>query len=553
MGTVNAEDPGPFVYNKGFRELSDSKKGWFIDGYTTFTGETYHKDFSAKPDTSFRTCFGPCVCHNGVILRDNNHNQNLGIRRLTLARGSVTQEQCHRVRQTHFILNHQTFLEGLADLYSSKFMEYVDMEDEAEKHHADPHPKKMLRVQAWEDLNEDWTRFDETWLPEGKKTVLYKCKKDEIAKTGKVIRMIGDLGVSASLQGFVITDLLKKAMATNDYDDGDTVLHFCASPTQDGLREVFSNLISPPSRVYFCLFSDDSCVSIRANGQVYTFNVDISKCDASHSTQLFAALVALTPPHCRGDMDRLVAQCKLPIRVHNRADKKEYVILKPSGPRLYSGSTLTTVINNLANLLIGKSISEQDYDGKTHSEVQKTIVQAAKEVGYIVTCEPCPDYSCIQFLKHSPAYDVHGKLQPLLNLGVILRMSGTCRRELPGRGDYTERAKTYQAQLLQGASPFAHYPMIDNMKKAAGKAFAKHSEKRISESLRYKVQHLDGDVEFTISEEESFRRYRNQPEGLDRTEELEVLEFSHGAVYQHFASDGLEKILRADYNLSCLG
>jgi hypothetical protein len=229
-----------------------------------------------------------------------------------------------RRNQKRFIDSHQHYLLKLKNLYTPYFVAYQGAVEECELHVSDPHPKKRLREDALRELHESSEIFKPLWV----KDVLYKMKKDEWAKPGKYPRMIGDLGVAASLQGFRVTDYLKIAESYESTYHNGIKSEFVKSPSQAKLRQVFSQLIQPDARGYFCYFSDDSCFSITINYRTYMYNIDISSCDSSHTTSLFQALCDITPDVAQADMRALVDQLRLPIRIVSSSNPKNKVILK---------------------------------------------------------------------------------------------------------------------------------------------------------------------------------------------------------------------------------
>jgi hypothetical protein len=496
-----------------------------------------------KNDGSYHTCFGPCGAHNGEVYARNNANISKAMTRLTNSRTPLVEgyEQYMQQCQTAYVRQKSQFLGALKDSYFQEFREYLNMELEAELHHADPHAKRLLRIQAWDDILSCSLLPDFTWhLPHTK--TAYKMKIFEIAKPKKVPRMIGDLGVHASLQGFRITDFLKKAMARRHIEINGGKIEFIPKPTPSALERVFKQLIEPEGRFYFVLFSDDSCLALRSGDRILRFNVDISSCDASHTKSLFEALSSLAPDCFLGEMQRLVRQCQEKIVIRDENNKSRRVTLKPRAPRLYSGSTLTTIMNNLANILIGLSISESVITNA------RDVQRAAARCGYIVTCEDCDDWHKLQFLKHSPVLDTSGHIRPLLNPGVLIRLSGTCKGDLPGRKTVplSVRAARFQSSLLRGVSPKASYPMLDRMR-AKFNVPSPECDLVVAKELRYKAVHEDTYPNFSVTSSECWARY-----DLSALEihELDVV-FGGCGTGDHYNSAGLSKVLLADYGLSC--
>jgi hypothetical protein len=438
--------------------------------------------------------------------------------------------------QRRFFVEHTDIFKNVARSYEDYFHEYKGSEEEAREHYNDPHQKRLLRLKAWKELNDANQQSDDTdpWV----KSVLWKLKKDEWAKPGKKPRMIGDLGVGASLRGFRVTNSLKVAQESEPVYVNGGEMYFCKSPDPVIMEQVFKKLIDPPGRFYFVYFSDDSCLSIRRkDGGVDFYNLDISSCDASHGPAIFQQLVDLVPPTVRPDMQMLVDQCQLPLRVVSRVDPSVKLLLKPNRPMLYSGSTITTGINNIANLAIGIAISECDYTSPDD------IRLAAERAGYIVSgCKPLQHPEDLQFLKHSPVLDSNNCYKPMLNLGVLLRASGVCRGDLPGRGPFSIRARDFQAALLNGAYPQADFEVLQLMK-----GVVKGSKKiEIPHLFEYKVEVNDNFQPFFAQRDSIMRRYR-----LSDLEYAEVIEFAKSGFEQFSNSVGLSKILDLDYGLEC--
>lgn len=474
---------------------------------------------------------------------NTNHNVSLAMTRLTKTRlpSLVGYERFMQEKQHTFLEENQPFLQNLRGQYESTFYDYYEMIDECEIHHDDPHIKKALRICAWKDILTLNLLYEPLWYLPGKGTE-YKMKIFEIAKPGKVPRMIGDLGVHASLQGFRLTYFMKKAMADNPVAMDGGVAEYCPTPDPSKLEAVFDKLITPPGRFYFVLFSDDSCLSIRTPTGILRFNVDISSCDASHTGALFTALRSVFPADVVEQVDQLIDQCQTDITVYDRFNKRRCVVLKPKDPRLYSGSTLTTIINNLANILIAKSISTSNIQSA------QDVIDAAARVGYIVTCEDCSDWHQLQFLKHSPVRCHDGVIRPLLNIGVLLRLTGTSKGDLPGskKTPLRDRCMAFQASLLRGAYPKARFTLIDNLRASAGVPNPA-CDRIVASMMAYKVMDDDDYPVFHVSSDEVWARYNLTPLEVAEVED----DFGRCCTYtHHFQSTGTDKILKSDYGLS---
>jgi len=517
-----------------------------------FPEPTAIERLSCKRDGSYMTRAGPCASHNGNIYARETSNLAAGVTRLTKSRLPKIPgaEQGFRDKQKVFIAEHESFINHLRRDYDSYYAECCSILEEAILHHADPHDKKDLRIVSWKDIEDYNVLFNDVWNIPGK-YALYKVKIFEIAKPNKTIRCIGDLGCPASLQGFRLADFTKKAMFGEPIHINGGTIEFCKEPSVSALTGVFERLISPPGRFSFVYFSDDSCLAIRTtSGKILRFNVDISSCDASHTAALFDAYVRIHPERLQEDARKLVKQCEQPITVVDLYNRRRKVTLKPKEPRLYSGSTITTAINNLACQLIGLAISETEINCK------EDVIMAAEKAGYIVTCIDCSDWHQLQFLKHSPVFDTDGKLRPLLNLGVLLRLSGTAKGDFIGtKGESLQvKVERQQASLLQGAYPRAHFPLMESMKECCKGGLTHKLTSKLEKQLRnasnnrigLKVSTKDSDDHFSVCSEEVYKRYLLTPHEISQMDN----DFAHMGYGCHYASSATNKIFKTDYDLN---
>jgi hypothetical protein len=537
-----------YIYNEHF--VCQKGEEYFVEGRIRFPEEPLLSRFKGgfRADGTYRTAFGPSVPTTAKIYRDSNLSVSQAMTRLTAVRkDDPVLEQRLSENQVKFVDNHRELYDKLAGLYANAFREYQGLQEEARLYHADPHPKRELRIAAWDELIERGRLGEPLWL----KYTTYKLKKAEWAKNDKIARMIGDLKVPASLQGFRVTKLLKQAMEENDLHINGGVISFCAKPSTAALDSVFERLDNPPGRFFIVYFSDDACAAIRQpDGHVFRANLDISKCDASHGPSIFESITTITGNDVANeDITTLVNQCKTPIRVYDKATRKRYVQLAPTRPKLYSGSTLTTCVNNFANINIGVAISEIPVGTYISSQ---TITKAVEQTGYIMTVVECEMFEDLQFLKHSPVLDKDGVWRPLLNIGVLLRLSGVCKGDLPGSGPLEPRARAFQKALLAGAVPRSSYPLIDAMKRTVADATRLKRqdivEKAVANLLEYKLDdsNIDEPVRY-FRAADVYRRYRLEDW------EIENLDSTFGrATYGHvYGSSGASKILKKDYELEC--
>jgi hypothetical protein len=539
---VSSDVKGAYRYNNSF--IVASGEGMYVEGSVNFPPET-RADQSplTKRDGFYHTAFGPCVANNGEVYAANNHNMKQAFKaRLAKCRQPeiLGYEEWMRQNQRDYISTNSAFVQHLRDLYAFSCDTYTSMVQEAMEHHADPHPKREERIAAFLD-SMDQNVFDrDCWFLD-KKGTIYQFKKGETAKPKKAGRLVGNLGCPASLQGFRLTSYLKYAMAEIEVRLNGGTARFVPKPGAAALESCMAQLIEPDGRFFFAYHSDDACLTIRTkSGKLIRVNLDISSCDASHTDAIFEMLIEITPDRCKDDMRRLVKQCELGLEIRDLVDKKNRIHLTPRSARLYSGSTLTTLINNIASLSICHSIVNSEI------ECVEDIVAAAARAGYIVTCEDCSDIHKIQFLKHSPVYDTTGRLRAMMNPGVLFRLMGTCKGDLPGsrHESLRLRGERFQAGLLQGAYPRVSAPFIDRLKQNVAHAVpCKRSNEIVAKEMLYRTDaHAEA---YSVTSSEMWERYSLTP--------LQICELEEGLgsckYGDHYRSSATEEVLLLDYGL----
>jgi hypothetical protein len=499
-------------------------------------------------DNFYRTVYGPAVAHNAVTYCDCDHCTALAFRRMTAARepesgpddvyGTLGERELSENQVRFYAQEMPQHIKTLKRKYGSYLTPEAPHLEDMKRHISDPHPKRRLREDTMSELEREGLLERRLFC----KSVLYKLKREEYAKPDKLGRMIGDLGVAASLQGYRLMEALKTAQSEEKYEFDGGYIRFVKTPDPDVLEEVFRDLIDPPGEFVYVYFSDDACYSERTPQGIRMTNIDISSCDTSQGPSVFQALIDLMPEDQKSVMQVLVDQCKLPVRLVSRSNRRNVCLLKPLNPRLYSGSTITTAINNMANLSIAIAIRRN----RNMSEVQ-----AARQAGFIITSEPCLKPEHLQFLKTSPVQDVDGNWKPVLNLGVLLRFSGSCKGDLPGRGDLQLRAKVFQGALLNGYMAKASIPMLNAFRRRyplsakeqkKSNITAKTLERLIGDMFDFK---FDGGGKFT--DVAVLARYE-----LSDLEKLEVYQLFNDCKFgQIVGNGGLSRILEKDYKMCC--
>lgn len=514
-----------FVFNDSLRATVGAQ--YWNNGHLLFTG-------TERCDFTYRTRFGPCFEHLGVIACKCASCLNLALRRLTAVRSPEIPglHELLLASQQDWIEDMVPALDYLATLYAPYFTEYLGMYDEWLTHFNDPHDKRLLRVQATAEMLGDTNMCHRRlWL----KSVLGKLKINEFAKPLKWPRMIFDLGVAASLQGFRLMEILKTAMAAESVDSPSGVIQFIKSPTRAALRQAFQSLHSPVLRSHSVVFSDDSSIAIRIDGRVRWFNIDIKSCDVSHTSAVFKALARLFPSLCVPDIQRLIDQCFLPIRIVNPHEPLEKIRLVHRNPIMFSGSTITTAINTLVSILLHWILGAANSIAEMHA--------LAATAGYQITVYECRKFEELQFLKHSPALDLDGVWQPLINFGVFVRASGTCKGDLPGRGPLDPRARKFQFSLLQGMFPNIECPVINRLHQHV----LEHNDRKFIAAVKRSLPYeLEGEsaLPLRFTTDSFFSRYSPSPLELDL-----LLGFCDLTVRQFSSCPAVEKVMMLDYEL----
>lgn len=542
------------MYNEEF--LVVRGREFFIDGRIVFPIEP------KQVDRYYYTFTGPCIDAELDVQGRTDHNIALAMNRLFNTRKPLEVGFHQRLQrnQIQFAQEHMQAFSKIARDYAPFFDAFVDYYHEIQEHYQDPHEKKAARIHAWDELRasgrahlllDDWLKLYKTQ----RGTYLTAQFKLEYAKALKKGRMIMNLRTEASLRGFRPCEFMKAAQAGVHIEYRGGIAIFCKSPDREKLREYFQMLERPTYRFVYLYFSDDAVLGYWRDGRVCWHNIDISSCDASHTQAVFDTLLTLVPRHMLDEFKALVKQCRGNFRVHSEYYHKWYVEFKPLFARLYSGSTLTTLINNIANQMIMMAVGDLPVIGAEFLE------NAAASAGYVITgTQELTRFEEVQFLKHSPVFDGH-EYKPFLNPGVLFRLMGRCKMDLPGRGPLPGRARAFAAALLKGAYPYVHSPFLhafrsnlyrgDTIFERDRKLIRKHA----SLQLRYKVGEesqtglVTGNVKdrWEFKDEDIFKRYALSP-----GEVSEILWVVKTIQYgQFYSSPTFSKILQMDYNMGC--
>jgi len=471
-----------------------------------------------------------------VTYRPCLHNISMALHRVFCAREPALPGYCAQLYWNQGItavLYHPMFKQYAARIaahfpLNNSFVEEV-------LHYADPHPKRRLRIRGHLEALRQALHTPGPRVVRGRVVAQLKVEQ---AKGGKKPRLTVDIGVMGSLVGAWLAKRMKSRMAEEPFRYGKTTMYFIPDASYQSLKRGFEILYNPHTDYALLLFSDDAALAIRSPDGVVWYDIDISSCDKSHTVQIFRILSIITPPSHRHELAWLIAQLttKLQIRHPNR-NRRERLYATPREATLYSGSVLTTLVNNVAVMLIGLAI-----EAHGAHDVQG-IVRAAESVGYIVTVKEHHRFEQVQFLKHSPARDTRGEWQPLLNLGVFARACGRVNGELPMWPGATlrERAEAQQGALLKCMWPNTHFPALT-------RARAKWNTSRAQNEERVRAEHYrvyDGWPELHFTDASVLRRY-----GLDPSQASDYFQLLSLPPFYQITGPAINLVLQADYELS---
>lgn len=536
---VNVDLNKPYRYGNRFRVKPSSPEAWNNDDIDLGYDEV------REHSREYRTVFGPCFANSSVMYECNNTGLRGALRRLTCVRKPDIIGLHERLRDNQYKIREYLgahlvrWISRLRDNCRLEFGQLRDAEDERRLWTHNPHPKRRLREGVERDVHFDGRESHAHWL----RKVNYKCKPGELLPVGKYLRGVGDLTTPGSAKAGYLMDCVKEAFSQVFYYAPNQFSRFIKTPDRDILKNVFEDLINPID-VAFYYFSDDSCIGIRCADGVYCANLDISACDGSNYDPIFEILKEVMSCDSRfnGDVSGAFRQCLLPFRVRSmKGTPKRWVEFTPLCYTLYSGSVLTTSINNVANSMIFLSIMMRlpPIRDRRVSAISELISGAAESVGYIVTMEECANHAQLQFLKHSPAI-VDGEVVPWLNIGTMLRSFGTFRGDLPGSSKISvqRRAAMFNSDVV--------------------KSFVHCGEHVIHDALKTHVIEESHGVEFEQTRIRSFGGSNSRIPceqiclryGLSSTQVFELCEYIEGAGFGDLVQcDALAQIFKIDYGL----
>lgn len=444
------------VQNPTQRNYTDSNRFTVLSGQAFFDDTGLHFPHRELLDREYVTVFGPCFVHSGRRFKLDDVGLRGAVTRLTCAR-EVDRPYFHDVLRDNQFLNYgdgplfRSFEEHITLLLRRFFIEEDNVESRVRWVDA-IHPKRRLRQQTHHALWHGGRVTHPTWMGD----VKYVCKPGEILPPGKFLRAIGDLGPAATARAGHLMEHVKNAFAV-EYRFGDSSYQFVKSPSTDLLSQAFCDVLYTNDMSFRC-FSDDSIVGVATPEGRFYANADISACDGSNFDPVFNFLrrIMINSGANVQDVNGVFDQCRAICRIypikdkHNPAPKGWKIKLRPRYATLYSGSVLTTSINNCANFGIYSAFAEMlpPYPERTFENVSACLVEAAFRMGFVLRADRCACPEKLQFLKSSPAL-VDGHIHVFLNVGVMFRSFGTFHGDLPGTGPIQDRARTYNSDVVR--------------------------------------------------------------------------------------------------------
>lgn len=405
----------------------------------------------------------PELCFPGASALD----YRMGVSRMLALRKPELAGFSDRLRKNQSKIS--TRYRGFIHRFQKFFHHHLIVKDHEEEYFTwlyQPHAKRKLRVQVH---NNDLSYLD--LYSDSGKPVEYKLKPGELLTRGKK-RGIGDLGAKRTQVSAWCIAQLKKAWAV-PFVIGRCESRFIPSPDTNVLKETFDWLMTPNLGDFrFVYFSDDCSFSVGAKDGVFMANGDISQCDGSHYDpifdNLFEILVDGRKPVYYDALKYAFDVLGQPLTMRNKRNYQEKVQYFFNSKRLYSGSVLTTIINNFANLLIFFAFCQRckDFSAYTRSELAEIYRLSAQDVGYIVKCKICHVPEDLQFLKHSPVKAHDGVYYPVMNLGTFFRGFGAVYGDLShvygnSKVSLRERSKRYLSDVVVSRRNWGNHAIND--------------------------------------------------------------------------------------------
>jgi len=275
-----------------------------------------------------------------------------------------------------------------------------------------PHPKRLLYSQY---VLDDKT-LDKILSNEGEFESKFKWEAGKVGKVGRLYATAGHLCLADNVGADVLKkaftrpiDLAEVCPTTKSFGVEDHfstppqfIVEFCdcqEASQSDALFKKASQLSEGSFAYYY--FSDDGFAVHKYNGRTYVYETDISSCDASNGFAIFASVKQLAKLFKLGfTVDMLLAQCARCTTVHNPCEYTEYVRLLCLFFFEFSGSRLTSVLNNIASVAIALGAYELLCLNGDISFTE-ALIQGALRYGWVLEVAPKESFNAVTFLKRA--------------------------------------------------------------------------------------------------------------------------------------------------------
>jgi hypothetical protein len=419
----------------------------FVDNekFTVVVGNEFYgpgglkfPDVASRRDGAYRTVFGgPVFVHPGVVYERSDNSLSQALRRQTGSRlpDEPGQHTLLETNQFRFCKLSRYVLKVIRELRQHVTARVAELKDHdllMKDYAFATHPKKQERVRSYNETLDISGCDHETFVS----FVTGKVKPYETAKWNKYARLFVSLGPTSILCAGFLIPYIKDAFASyHGWEHENRVSAFIPGPTLENLVRVFEG-IRDTADMFVPYFSDDAAAGFRCADGLFMAELDFSSCDSSHTDVIFDIFEEICSDDVR-TLNRVKAarrQCRKKMKLSSRADLKWLtVVLKAAVTCLFSGSVLTTIINNLGQLILFASLVQTALPvaERTVAGCPLWVKNAATQAGYILTCDQVKHFSELTFLKYFPC-DIDGQITPCLALGVPLRALGVCWGDLPG-------------------------------------------------------------------------------------------------------------------------
>lgn len=452
--------------------------------------------------------------------------------------GSLQEHRDARARQAKFVSEHGPWLRDLViariiDDYEvgdllSKMEEWVD---------ASPANKRPERRRFYEKLLAGDERIE--WSVKERRAMANQ--KFENGKWGKYTRLFISLGVKAiALTGFAAS-AAKHALAASDIVKGNLTLRFVASPRLEALRGLSGWLRGvDEGHLRVAVFSDDSLGSTRLNGLLKYLELDLKSCDSSIGDPIFEWIesIQIGDPVFDQAIKEAASQMHWPVVIPCPSGSTKITIY-PSTRMMYSGSSLTTFGDTVANMLGWYSLALQ-IDRMYTEQIELVCHEAFALVGFQITCVVHDDLIKGSFLKHFEVRNTEGNYEWILCLGTILRSFGVCLRGFRyNKMSYKESALQYLAGVAAGYVHVGNHLLTDAIRRAFGRDGTQASYSS------WMTQNMEGTQLGNVEISEIATRY-----GLDG---MDIAQMEHDLGQLEFGivinARWVDKIMAVDYDL----